>query len=154
MANAKVIGPDPAALPKGITLRIPVHVGRWLAAWKAHEAAVFKAAAPAPDPAPAAPAPAPAPAQLTARVLSAAQIGQLWLSAGGSAGTEQTAICIAEHESSGNTQAVSPSDDFGVWQIHADPAALNPMVNAKTAVQMSDDGTNWSAWTTAGDCGV
>src|SRR5881392_1645971 len=39
-------------------------------------------------------------------VLSAAQIGALWLQEGGSPGAEQTAECIAEHESGGNTQAI------------------------------------------------
>jgi hypothetical protein len=117
----------------------------------AQAAAAQQQAAAPPAPAPAPPAPPPPPG---GGVLSPAQIGALWLSAGGSSSAEQTAICIAEAESGGNTQAVSPTDDFGVWQIHADPAALNPMVSAQAAVSMSGNGANWGAWTTAGSCGV
>jgi hypothetical protein len=88
-------------------------------------------------------------------ILSAAQIGQLWVSEGGSAGTEATAVCIAEHESDGNTHAFSPTNDWGVWQINGGGTAMwNPQANAQRAIAMSSDGTNWAAWTTAGACGV
>jgi Lysozyme like domain len=80
---------------------------------------------------------------------------QLWDSVGGNPADQGTAACIAEHESDGDTYAVSATDDFGLWQIHDGGAAMfNPVSNAQTAVQMSYDGTNWSAWTTAPDCGV
>jgi Lysozyme like domain len=91
-------------------------------------------------------------------VLSPAQIGELWLNAGGSRAAEGTAECIAHFESGGNTNAISPTNDYGVWQINGswgpEKASLNPVLNAEAAVQISDDGTNWSPWTTAGDCGV
>lgn len=103
----------------------------------------------------AAPVPATAaPPVYSGGVLSPAQIGALWLAAGGSAAAEQTAICIAEAESGGNTQAVSSTADYGVFQIHDDPAALDPMVSAEAAVSMSGNGASWAAWTTAGSCGV
>jgi len=88
-------------------------------------------------------------------VLSAAQIGSLWLSEGGSASAEMTAECIAEAESGGNPSAVSPTDDFGLFQEHARPDVQgNAALSTQVAIQMSSNGTNWSAWTTAAGCGV
>jgi LysM repeat protein len=80
---------------------------------------------------------------------------QIWLAAGGSSSAQAVAACIAEHESSGVSDALSPTNDYGLWQIHnGGDAMFNPLANAQEAVAMSDDGTNWSAWTTAPDCGV
>ena len=83
---------------------------------------------------------------------SYAALEQLWVQAGGNPAHEAFAACIAEHESGGNPGAISPTVDYGLWQEHDDPAALNPAVSARTAVQMSADGTNWSPWTTEPDC--
>jgi LysM repeat protein len=83
---------------------------------------------------------------------SYAALEQLWVQAGGNPADEAFAACIAEHESGGNPGAISPTVDYGLWQEHDDPAALNPAVSARTAVQMSADGTNWSPWTTEPDC--
>ena len=78
---------------------------------------------------------------------------RLWMAAGGSGGTAIRAACIAEHESSGRSWAISPTNDWGLWQIHAGgPAMLNPFANAQRAVAMSANGTNWSQWTTRGMC--
>jgi hypothetical protein len=82
---------------------------------------------------------------------------ELWVSEGGSASAESTAACIAEHESGGNPNAISPTDDFGLWQVNGSwgaMASLNPYTNARSAITISHDGTNWSPWTTAPDCGV
>jgi hypothetical protein len=41
--------------------------------------------------------------------------------------------------------------DSGYWQIHPDHGSLstyNPLGNAKAAVIISDDGGNWTPWTT------
>jgi hypothetical protein len=93
-----------------------------------------------------------------AGLFSPSQLGQLWLEAGGSPAAESTAECIAHFESGGNSSAISPTDDFGLWQINASHgpvmATLDPMGNARAAVAISDDGTDWAAWTTAPDCGV
>jgi hypothetical protein len=86
---------------------------------------------------------------------SAAQIGALWLTEGGSAEAEGAAECIAEHESGGNPNAISPTDDRGLWQINGSWGALstvNPAENARAAIMISHDGTSWSPWTTAPDC--
>ena len=58
---------------------------------------------------------------------------------------------IAMAESGGNPNAVSPTDDFGLWQIngsHGSEATLNPLGNAEAAVAISGGGSNWGAWTT------
>jgi Lysozyme like domain len=95
---------------------------------------------------------------VAAGIFSPDQLGQLWLEAGGSPAAESTAECIAHFESGGNSSAISPTDDFGLWQINASHgpvmATLDPMGNARAAVAISDDGTDWAAWTTAPDCGV
>jgi LysM repeat protein len=114
---------------------------------------------PIPDVTPPTPSPVAAAADPTSSsggsgIYSAAELGALWVSVGGSPSEEGVAECIAEHESGGNPNAISPTNDYGLWQIHDDPAALNPIINAETAVSMSDNGTNWSPWTTAPDCGV
>ena len=96
-------------------------------------------------------APPPAPAR-RGGIFSYADLEQLWVAEGGNPADEAFAACIAEHESSGNPGAISPTSDYGLWQEHNDPAALAPVVSAKTAVQMSSDGTDWSAWTTEPDC--
>ena len=58
---------------------------------------------------------------------------------------------IAMAESGGNQYALSPTDDFGYWQINASNGSLatyNALGNARSAIILSDDGTNWSPWTT------
>ena len=78
---------------------------------------------------------------------------RLWISAGGSWSTASRAACIASHESGGYTGAVSPTNDWGLWQIHdGGYPMLNPWANARRAVAMSYGGRNFSAWTTAYLC--
>jgi hypothetical protein len=75
----------------------------------------------------------------------------LWIAAGGSPGASHIAASIATAESSGNSWAVSPTNDYGLWQIngsHGYLATLNPWLNAKAAIIISSDGTNWNPWTT------
>jgi Transglycosylase SLT domain len=92
-------------------------------------------------------------ATTTAANYSFGALEHIWMAVGGSGGTASHAACIAQHESAGNPNAISPTDDWGLWQIHdGGPAMLNPAANAATAVRMSGNGTNWSAWTTAPMC--
>jgi hypothetical protein len=82
---------------------------------------------------------------------SCAGLEQLWEQAGGSSAQAFMAAEIAMAESGGNPNAISPTDDFGLWQIngsHGSLATLNPLQNAKSAVILSGDGTNWGPWTT------
>ena len=83
---------------------------------------------------------------------SHAGLESLWMAAGGSAATAAHAACIAEHESSGNARAVSPYNDYGLFQELNKPEALDPMKSAQIAVQMSHGGSDWSQWGTAGSC--
>ena len=59
---------------------------------------------------------------------------------------------IAMAESGGNQYALSPTDDYGYWQINASHgpamATFNALGNAKAAIAISDDGRDWNAWTT------
>jgi LysM repeat protein len=75
----------------------------------------------------------------------------LWEQAGGSPAHALMAAEISRAESGGNPNAISPTDDFGLWQINASNgslATLNTYQNARSAIILSDDGTNWNPWTT------
>lgn len=141
---------DPGLISPGQVLDVPANLdGSFTAHRVPAGAPTYRprhAAAPA-----AAPPPPPAPARQDG-IFSYAALEQLWVAEGGNPADEAFAACIAEHESGGNPGAISPTSDYGLWQEHNDPAALNPAISAKTAVQMSSDGTDWSAWTTEPDC--
>jgi LysM repeat protein len=82
---------------------------------------------------------------------SCSALESLWDEAGGNSADAFMAAEIATAESGGNPNAISPTDDYGLWQINAsngDLATLNPFDNAKSAIILSDDGSNWDAWTT------
>jgi LysM repeat protein len=82
---------------------------------------------------------------------SCSGLEQIWEQAGGSAAHALMAAEIAMAESGGNPNAISPTDDFGLWQINASNGALatlNAYQNAKSAITLSDNGTNWGPWTT------
>jgi LysM repeat protein len=76
----------------------------------------------------------------------------LWEAAGGSHAEAFIAAEIAMAESGGNQYALSPTDDYGYWQINASHgpamATFNPIGNAKAAIAISDDGHDWAPWTT------
>lgn len=89
--------------------------------------------------------------------LSYSGLEALWRSAGGAQWAAATAACIAENESGGNQFALSPTNDYGYWQINISNGALatfNAYGNARAAIILSNNGSNWSAWTTHGMCGV
>lgn len=83
---------------------------------------------------------------------SYSSIENLWVAAGGSWATAAHAACIAAHESGGNANAISATNDYGIFQEHNRPDCLNVYQSARVAVQMSDVGRNWSPWTTSGSC--
>jgi hypothetical protein len=76
----------------------------------------------------------------------------LWEEAGGSRAAAFTAAEVAMAESGGRQYAVSPTGDVGYWQInraaHGAMATTNAYGNARAAVEISDNGRNWSAWVT------
>jgi Lysozyme like domain len=66
-------------------------------------------------------------------------------------GDTVTAASIAMAESSGRQFATGAAGERGYWQIHPDHGSLStydPLGNAKAAVIISDDGRNWTPWTT------
>jgi LysM repeat protein len=84
--------------------------------------------------------------------LSCSGLEALWQAAGGSHAEAFLAAEIAMAESGGNQFALSPTNDYGYWQINgshgAAMATFNPMGNAKAAIAISHDGHDWGAWTT------
>jgi LysM repeat protein len=84
--------------------------------------------------------------------LSCSGLEELWEDAGGSSGEATMAASIAMAESGGNQYALSPTNDYGYWQINGSwgpaLATYNAIGNAKAAVHISADGGNWSPWTT------
>jgi len=76
----------------------------------------------------------------------------LWEDAGGSRAEAFMAAEVAMAESGGRQYALSPTDDYGYWQINVShgpaQATFNPIGNAKAAIAISDDGGDWAAWTT------
>lgn len=89
------------------------------------------------------------------------QLQQLWIQAGGNPQASAIAAATALAESGGNPNAVSPAGDIGLWQInqsaHGSQATTDPLANARAAVAISNNGTNWRPWCTAytdGACGT
>jgi LysM repeat protein len=83
--------------------------------------------------------------------LGCTDLEDLWEAAGGSQGEAFTAAEIAMAESGGNQYATGTVGERGYWQINPDHGSLStydPMGNAKAAVIISADGTNWTPWTT------
>ena len=106
-------------------------------------------------------------------VLTHAQLEELWLTAGGSEATADTAAAVAQAESGGNTAKINntahpdlagyhppapgnlPEYSVGLWQINelAHPQytttqLLTPVGNVNAAVAISDGGASFSAWST------
>lgn len=83
--------------------------------------------------------------------LDCAGLERLWTLAGGNPVFAGLAASIAMAESGGSQYAHSPTDDYGYWQINAAHGALatyDAMGNARAAVIISGDSTDWQPWTT------
>jgi len=86
---------------------------------------------------------------------SCAQLENLWEQAGGVFSEALMAAKIAMAESGGNPNATdhdsNGTTDEGLWQINTSNGILatyDPLQNAKSAVQLSGNGTNWTPWVT------
>jgi len=81
-----------------------------------------------------------------------AALESLWNYAGGNSSHAFMAAEIATAESGGNPNAYSPTNDVGLWQINrtawGSMATYDPYRNARSAISISRNGTNWSPWTT------
>lgn len=87
--------------------------------------------------------------------LNCSQLEALWESAGGSPAAAVTAAAVATAESSGRQYATDADSngttDLGYWQIntsHGSLATYGAYGNARAAVILSADGTDWSPWVT------
>ena len=83
--------------------------------------------------------------------LSCHGLEELWEEAGGSHAEAFMAAEIAMAESSGRQFATGSVGERGYWQINPNHGALStydPLGNAKAAVIISSNGTNWNPWTT------
>lgn len=85
-----------------------------------------------------------------AGTLGCSGLESLWVVAGGSQGAAFTAAEIAMAESGGQQYATGVAGEEGYWQINPvnGDATYNPIGNAKAAIYLSGNGTDWSAWTT------
>lgn len=88
-------------------------------------------------------------------VLSAVQVADYWVGAGGPKNRAVEWVAIAIGESSLDDAAVSPVGAIGLYQVMPFNAAPNgvsvgdlydPEINSRVAVQMSGGGTNCAAW--------
>jgi LysM repeat protein len=83
--------------------------------------------------------------------LSCHGLEELWEEAGGSHAEAFMAAEIAMAESSGRQFATGGVGERGYWQINPNHGALStydPLGNAKAAIIISSNGTNWNPWTT------
>jgi len=83
--------------------------------------------------------------------LGCSGLERLWIDAGGSPGHAFMAAEIAMAESGGRQYAHSPTDDFGYWQINASNGPLatySALGNARSAIVLSHNGTDWGPWST------
>jgi hypothetical protein len=87
----------------------------------------------------------------TSGVLTPAQVGALWLEAGGPASAEVAAENVAACESGDNTGAENPDGASGLWQILGQVVPGNlfdGLVNARNAVaKFTASGDTWAQWT-------
>lgn len=75
----------------------------------------------------------------------------LWEAAGGNSGSAFIAAEIAMAESGGNQYATGPYGEEGYWQINpvnVGLATYDAYGNARSAIELSGNGSNWSPWTT------
>jgi LysM repeat protein len=106
----------------------------------------------APDPAPQAEAVQQPGREVAGGTLGCTGLEDLWEGAGGSQAGAFTAAEIAMAESGGRQYALSPWDDVGYWQINraawGSMATFDAYGNARAAIIISHDGTNWAPWST------
>jgi len=87
--------------------------------------------------------------------LNYSQLEQLWVQAGGNPANKAIAAAIAMAESGGQQYATdndsNGTQDRGYWQInssHGSLSTFDPLGNARAAISISSNGTNWNPWTT------
>jgi hypothetical protein len=95
------------------------------------------------------------------------QLRDIWVRNGGAPVNAIIAVAVSLAESGGRSDDISPSSDYGLWQINSihfgshtinDTNWMNVDVNASVAIQLSSNGNNWAPWCTcwqdpADNCG-
>lgn len=91
------------------------------------------------------------------------QVENYWIQAGGNAQAAAMAAAIADASSGLNPGVTRTNPDgtcsVGLWLIPQNgtpPGTTDPLSNARAAVQLSNNGTDWSQWCVAwsdNDCG-
>jgi Lysozyme like domain len=94
-------------------------------------------------------------------------VAKLWISLGGDPSRASVASCIASHESGGNPNATSSNPDggtnVGLFQLdtpggkgagYTIDQLKDPVLNTKITIRATNNGRDWSAWSTAPMCGV
>lgn len=79
---------------------------------------------------------------------------QLWIEAGGNPAFTAIAAAVSMAENgSGDPNTISGTNDVGLWQINLDAHPQygadwlrDPLNNARAAVTISNDGTDWNPW--------
>lgn len=83
---------------------------------------------------------------------SVPQLEGIWVASGGSVAHECVAAAVATAESGGDPSAISPTGDYGLWQINkaawGSLATLSVSGSAHSAILISNDGANWDSWAT------
>jgi hypothetical protein len=111
------------------------------------------------------PAPSPAPpTPVSAGILTATQVGQLWVDEDGPASQETVAACVVNNESGGNSGAThgdaNGTVDTGLYQINSVNAPsgemMSPEANTAEAVRLFESEGGWLPdWVAdAGACGL
>src|SRR5947209_3734980 len=84
-----------------------------------------------------------------------AQLEGIWIQNGGNKAVAPLAAAIAMAESSGVSSASNTNSngsiDRGLWQInsvHGAQSTFDVNGNAKAAIAISSNGTNWTPWVT------
>jgi hypothetical protein len=84
------------------------------------------------------------------------QVKNIWIQAGGNPQAAAMAAAIADASSGLNPNATFTNPDgsvgVGLWLIDKNgmpPGSTDPLANARAAVQLSNNGTNWKNWCVA-----
>jgi hypothetical protein len=92
----------------------------------------------------------------TPKALTMAQVENYWIQAGGNPQAASMAAAIADASSGLNPNATFTNPDgsvgVGLWLIDKNgmpPGSTDPLANARAAVQLSKNGTDWQNWCVA-----
>lgn len=89
----------------------------------------------------------------TGKGLTYDQVENIWIQAGGNPQAAALAAAVADASSGFNTSASRTNPDgttsIGLWLIPQNgmpPGSTDPVANARAAVQLSHNGTDWTQW--------